>query len=439
MGKNDDRGGTDGPDFTLDNAGGGAPAENPQVLKMGHATGGGGSPQMGRRAFLKGGLTFGAGLGGITTVAGCGGAAGGDGDQSTYYQIRYTALEFSDDQRSDDVQSVAFFPDGSKLVASGYDGPESGGTLVPAIKVWDLDTETELWSLTNSGQKVALSPDGSKVATTNGLILDADTGTTLTESVEANGREIYDSVAFSPDGASIVSYSASPYQNASIVIWDATDGRIINSWQGCHDEDSSIAIFSPDGQRIASNCNEKVIVWDLNGNEILTYNGHDKWLTKAICFSPDGTSIASGGIDAEVHVWDVETGALITKFEGHQQTLSSANASVNCVAFSPDGRTLASAGYDSTVVDMGNSRVHLFDPATGELILSYLGHATHIQAVAFNHDGTMLASGGRDGTVHVWSADQAALSVTCTCDAHDICNCNTVSGGGGGGHYWYPN
>jgi hypothetical protein len=67
-----------------------------------------------------------------------------------------------------------------------------------------------------------------------------------------------------------------------------------------------------------------------------------------VAFSPDGKTIASGGRDHEVRLWDPETGRTVRRFRGHPE-------SINCVAFSPDGKRLASG---SALGKMGGNRLH---------------------------------------------------------------------------------
>ena len=63
-----------------------------------------------------------------------------------------------------------------------------------------------------------------------------------------------------------------------------------------------------------------------------------------VAFSPDGSTLASGGPNsAEIRLWDVVTGQLITTLEGHSGV-------INSVMFSPDGSTLASGSSDYTVL-----------------------------------------------------------------------------------------
>ena len=67
---------------------------------------------------------------------------------------------------------------------------------------------------------------------------------------------------------------------------------------------------------------------------------------------------------------------------------------MTAVAYSPDGRLLASSGFDT--------RVRLWDAATGEPLGRLEGHTERVRCVAFSPDGKWLASGGDDYQIRLW-------------------------------------
>ena len=64
--------------------------------------------------------------------------------------------------------------------------------------------------------------------------------------------------------------------------------------------------------------------------------------TLGLAYSPDGRTLASGGRDGVVRLWDTTTGELLNEFIGY--TLE-----VNSLAYSPDGGTLAGGCYDGNL------------------------------------------------------------------------------------------
>ncbi|MFP2957831.1 WD40 repeat domain-containing protein [Myxococcus sp. 1LA] len=119
----------------------------------------------------------------------------------------------------------------------------------------------------------------------------------------------------------------------------------------------------------------------------LRWAKHFEGSVLALAFSPDGRLLASGGYDAIVRVWDVETGAQVAELKGHE-------AEVHAVAFSPDGRWLAAAGRPGAL--------WLWDWKEGRRVALLSGHSDVVLGLAFSPDGERLASGGLDRTVRVW-------------------------------------
>ena len=63
---------------------------------------------------------------------------------------------------------------------------------------------------------------------------------------------------------------------------------------------------------------------------------------RAVAFSLDGRTAASGGIDRVVRVWQVATGEELLSFPNQSNI-------INSLAFAPDGGALAAAVHDGTL------------------------------------------------------------------------------------------
>ncbi len=269
---------------------------------------------------------------------------------------------------TDSVWSVAFSPDGQRLVTGSGDSNTPG-----VVQVWDAGTGQELLTLKGHHDMVW-------------------------------------SVAFSPDGKRIASGSF----DRTVKVWDAHTGKLLFTLRGHTGHVHSVA-FSPDGKRIASgDWDYTVKVWDAHtGQEALSRKGHTDWVN-SVAFSPDGKRIASasGGYDekkeefwGEVQLWDAQT-------RKEQLTLKGHAFYVRSVAFSADGKRIVSGSEGLWNISPGEVKV--WDAQTGQEQRTLKGHTYQVWSVAFSPDGTRIVSGGWGydlmanrywGELKVWDAD----------------------------------
>ncbi|MCH9739822.1 MAG: AAA family ATPase [Epsilonproteobacteria bacterium] len=198
------------------------------------------------------------------------------------------------------------------------------------------------------------------------------------------------SVAFSPDGKTIISGS----HDRSIKLWDVQKKELLHTFEG-HSQIVISVAFSPDGKTIISGSSDNSIkLWDVQKKELLyTFEGHGSTVS-SVAFSPDGKTILSGSLDNSVKLWDVEKKVLLHSFEGHSNSVTS-------VAFPPDGKTILSGSSDNSV--------KLWDVQKRALIHTFEGHSSDVTSVAFSPDGKTILSGSWDKSVKFWDVQKRAL------------------------------
>jgi len=290
------------------------------------------------------------------------------------------------------VYSVAFSPDGSRLVAAGGDD---------TANLWDLQTGSRV--STFGGHKgtvytVAFSPDGERIAMGSAdgtaVVWDVKTMKDLL-TLKGHASPVI-CVAFSPNGKRLATAEGmlerSTGRDSSVRIWDLGTGQELLNLSGHRGGVQSVA-FNRDGKRLAAGMEDGTAkIWDLETSRALaTLQGHGGRVC-SVAFSPDNRRFATGSYDYTAKVWDVETWRELLTLKGTYYMRS--------VAFSPDGKRLATASDEMLV--------KLWDVQTGRELFGLKGHWRGVTSVAFGGpDGKLLATGSWDGTAKVWEVEQA--------------------------------
>jgi WD40 repeat protein len=301
------------------------------------------------------------------------------------------------------VYSVAFSPDGKRL-ASADDGAR--------VRVWDAVRGQLLFTLTGLGQgnsSVCWSPDGRRLAASASghaiKIWDAD-GNALGEL--AGHADRVSSLRWSPDGRKL----ASAGWDGTVKVWDPAAGTLLRTVRGASVEKFEGALgWTPDSKSLAGACRDLAVrVWDAApGKERQALWGHTGSRIGVVCWSPDGTRLASGdrGWNGEIKVWKLDAMPELRTLrvgKGPEPFLE--------VCWSPDGRRLATAHQDGTV--------QTWDVASGGRLATLRGHKGPVRKVRWSPDGRQLASAGSDTTVRLWEARSGRPLATLPGNAREV-------------------
>lgn len=300
------------------------------------------------------------------------------------------------------ILSVAFSPDGNILASGDTEG---------IIRLWNVATGKELKVLRGHKEgveAVVFDIDGKTLASASMdhsiRLWNIDTGEEVVRF--SNHSNITEGLAFSSDGKTLATGSG----GGMIYLWDLTMSKEFAHLPK-HENGVLHIALSSDGKTLATTgLDDTVRLWDVaTYNELVRLQGYEKpnhvptnilakeskmlWgdnkkdLLTSITFSPDGKMLSSGSYDKTIHLWEANTGKLITQLQGHQDHVTS-------VAFSQDGKTLASGSSDKTV--------RLWDITTLKEITQLIGHQDFVTSVAFAPDGKTLATAAGDKTVRLW-------------------------------------
>lgn len=279
---------------------------------------------------------------------------------------------------------------------------------------------------------------------------------TLKKTLSGHSGNVF-TIVYSPDGKLLASGGV-----GEVRVWDVESGAmryalplIANSWY--------LAIaFSPDSKYLLTAPESRdsaglISLWDAEtGKSAGALEGHRQGLY-ALSFSPDGKSLASGGWDNFVRLWDFEKRRKIQDiaaisggwtrsaiysndgkvalgqdkvylFKSNGKLLKSMEISAAPpLYFSPDNRHLAGTSWQEGLVTV-------WDATTGDEVVSWKAHQGTANGVCYSRNSRVLATAGGDQMVRLWDPatqlmlaelphDAEVYGVTFSPDGNTLASC----------------
>jgi WD40 repeat protein/predicted Ser/Thr protein kinase len=327
------------------------------------------------------------------------------------------------------VNSVAFYPNGKRIVSCGGLFGEQG-----EAKIWDVATGKCIADLTghqNQAGSAAVSPDNKVVATVclDGKVRlwNASNGAMLRsfKPVVSPKERGLRTVAFSPDGKHLVvggGYYRSRHPT-DVRVLDFNNGKVVKTFKG-HTGAVFVARYSRDGTMLITGGSDRTCrLWDTDsGKELLTFTRGD-WIDSAF-FLPNGQYFVMGYHPLTAELRRTSDGKLVRKYTNTQaiavssggkrvlltrrgnfaelrelstdRKLFTIRGARGLAQFSPDGKRAVTGGWANSL------KIWRVTEHSDVAVLS--GHKREVSDVVFSPKGDRVFTGCLDDTIGVWDS-----------------------------------
>jgi WD40 repeat protein len=293
------------------------------------------------------------------------------------------------------LQSVRFTPDGRSVLGRSVQG---------VLGEWDVDSGSIVQTFTGQstggfGLSLAITPDGrtALAGAEDGSVLAWDLsgtqrlGRTFLRRPSLEGCPTIPCFVIDPQSTIM----ASAQSDGTVDLIDLRRFRLVGTLPAKNGKEVDALAFFPDGRTLATGgTNGRVTLWDVRSRSVvrtLLFDDPVPW----VAVSPDGNLLAvqtkaPDSTSSSVQVRDLSSGEVL-----FEQELANGQGSM---FFSPDGRRLAALGCCEPA-----SEIRVWNARTGAEVLSpqLAGLAT---SIVFSPDGRLIGAGTEDGKVVLWNA-----------------------------------
>ncbi len=208
---------------------------------------------------------------------------------------------------TEDIEDLAFSPDGTRLASVSRDSTGVVYDVAEAQLAWQIRGHED------SVEGLAWAPEGKHLATAcwDGVVRLFDGGSPMLIGQHEFHRDGVFRLAFDPSGTRLASASS----DGTIVIASVPELQLLHRLEASQKQAYAVA-WSEDGGRIAAGTRRgEVIVWDAgSGSELLKTSFGDQVL--AVALNGDGSEVLASGWDAAPRSFSVATGDEVPSVPG---------------------------------------------------------------------------------------------------------------------------
>lgn len=193
-------------------------------------------------------------------------------------------------------------------------------------------------------------------------------------------------------GRSTAGVLATGGEDKKVNLWRTGQTEVVKSLCGLQSSVECVVFGEKEDTIAAGGANGTVKVWDMDTGKVSrSLTGHRSNCLSLAFTTSDTNCLISGSQDCTVKVWDLRRKEAITTYKGHN------NSSVLKVAPSPDNKWVCSGSEDG--------ELKVWDLSSGKVIKDGWRHSGRITGLEFNQVEFLMVSSGADRVVRVWDLE----------------------------------
>lgn len=168
------------------------------------------------------------------------------------------------------------------------------------------------------------------------------------------------------------------------------------SFELSHAHEVSVVEFAYSGRLATGTSSGEVYLWNTDAQSKDNYFNKEKDIVLKMAFSPDGTSLVTGGKDKAIYVWDVKKGILKSKIENVTKK------AITAIAISFDGKYYAHSGLNGVVT--------VRQTEDNKVLQSFTVSEKGVSSLDFSHSSYLLTVGDQEGKVSIYDGEKGELT-----------------------------